>query len=111
MSTPHVVAGTLIRYRLSLHGIPFGWTTQIRGWRPPYRFTDTQLSGPFSLWHHTHLFRPQDGGTMISDIVRYRVPFGILGRVLQRAKVRTDVEHIFQYRRESLTRMFASKAG
>lgn len=82
ISTPQIEAGTLIRYRLNLHGITFGWTTQIRSWDPPYGFTDVQLSGPFALWHHTHRFREKDGGTLIEDVVRYRVPFGPFGRLI-----------------------------
>jgi len=40
--------GTRIRYRLSLHGAPVSWTTEIRRWNPPSRFVDVQLSGPIS---------------------------------------------------------------
>ena len=106
VSTPHVQAGTLIRYRLSLHGIPFGWTTEIRAWNPPYSFTDAQLTGPFALWHHTHRFQSQAEGTLIEDIVRYRVPFGPIGRLINRMKVRGDVEEIFRYRRERIDDLF-----
>ena len=41
-----IAAGTQIRYRLGLHGIPVMWTTGIRRWEPPFRFVDVQLSGP-----------------------------------------------------------------
>ena len=93
-----IAAGTRIRYRLSLHGIPLGWTTEIRRWKPPLRFIDVQLDGPYRLWHHTHLFESKDGGTLITDIVRYRLPFGIIGEVMHRIKVRRDLERIFDYR-------------
>ncbi len=107
LSTQSIEAGTLIRYRLSMRGIPFGWKTEIRSWNPPHRFTDVQLSGPFALWHHTHLFRQQDGGTLITDIVRYRVPFGALGRVVEWLQVRRDVGRIFEYRRKRIDELFA----
>lgn len=106
VSTPQVQAGTLIRYRLSLHGIPFGWTTEIRTWDPPHGFTDVQLRGPFALWHHTHRFESQAEGTLIEDIVRYRVPFGLIGRVVNRIKVRRDVKEIFRYRGERIDELF-----
>ena len=32
--------GAEIRYRLSLFGIPFGWTTEITCWEPGRRFVD-----------------------------------------------------------------------
>ena len=47
---------------------------------PSERFVDVQLSGPYRLWHHTHEFRPHpDGGTLMTDTVRYALPFGPLG--------------------------------
>ena len=51
--------GTLIEYRLRLHGIPIRWRTKIVVWEPPHRFVDVQLSGPYRLWHHTHDFEPR----------------------------------------------------
>jgi ligand-binding SRPBCC domain-containing protein len=91
-----IAAGTRIRYRLSWHGIPVSWTTDIREWKPPFRFVDVQLGGPYRLWHHTHRFESKDGGTRMTDIVRYRLPFGIIGRVMHAIKVRRGVERILE---------------
>ena len=49
-------AGTLIEYRLRWRRIPLRWTTLIEAWEPPRRFVDSQLRGPYRLWHHTHTF-------------------------------------------------------
>ena len=56
------VAGTLIEYRLRWRRMPLRWTTIIEAWEPPHRFVDTQLQGPYRLWHHTHTFEAQMGG-------------------------------------------------
>jgi len=93
-----IAAGTKLRYRLSLHGLPVRWTTEIRRCEPPFRFIDVQLSGPYRLWHHTHRFEAHDGGTRMTDVVRYRLPFGMIGRAVHALKVRRDVERIFAYR-------------
>jgi ligand-binding SRPBCC domain-containing protein len=55
-------AGTLLKYRLRLHGVPVGWTTVIADWEPPQRFVDVQVRGPYALWHHTHTFAADGGG-------------------------------------------------
>ena len=47
--------GTLIDYRLKLHGIPLSWHTEIALWDPPHRFVDVQL---LSLIHISEPTRP-----------------------------------------------------
>jgi len=56
MSTASIEEGTVIRYRLQLHGIPFYWQTEICEWNSPHCFVDEQAEGPYKLWHHTHRF-------------------------------------------------------
>ena len=101
--------GTRIRYRIGLHGLPVGWTTEIRRWDPPHRFTDVQLRGPYRLWHHTHRFEASGGGTRMTDIVRYRLPFGPLGRLIQALIVRRDLARIFDYRSQRIHQLFGAR--
>jgi len=95
--------GTLIDYRIKIHGIPIRWRTEITEWDPPLRFVDVQLSGPYTLWHHVHTFIEHDGGTLCRDEVRYR-PRG--GALMNWLFVRGDVERIFRYRQERLLEVF-----
>ena len=76
MNTPEIGEGTLIDYRLKVHGIPMRWRTRIENWTPGKRFVDTQLKGPYSLWHHTHEFESENGGTRMKDRVLFRLPMG-----------------------------------
>lgn len=97
--------GALIDYRITVHGIPIRWRTEITEWDPPHRFVDVQLSGPYTLWHHTHTFEERDGGTVCADRVRYR-PRG--GALIHWLFVRRDVQGIFQYRQQRLNELFGS---
>ena len=99
-----MASGALIDYRLKLHGIPIRWRTEILDWNPPHSFVDTQLKGPYTLWHHTHEFKAQDGGTLCTDRVLYRSPGG---RLIHRFFVGPDVERIFRYRAEQMALIFA----
>jgi len=99
--------GTLIDYRITVHGIPVRWRTQIAEWRPPHRFVDQQVRGPYLLWHHTHTFTPADGGTIVEDVVRYR-PLG--GALAHGLFVRRDLERIFTFRQEEILRLFGVTA-
>ena len=99
-----VDAGTLIEYRLRLHGLPLRWLTRIESWEPGRRFVDIQLRGPYRLWHHTHTFEPHDGGTLMRDRVRYALPLGPFGRVARTVLVRRDLDRIFDFRQEEVSR-------
>jgi ligand-binding SRPBCC domain-containing protein len=101
--------GTLIEYRLRLHGVPIRWRTTIAVWDPPRRFVDVQLSGPYRMWHHTHDFSAAaDGGTLMTDTVRYALPFGPLGELAHRALVRRDLERIFDFRQAAVVYQMSS---
>lgn len=99
MSTDRVRQNTKITYQLKLHGIPFGWLTDIAVWDPPFRFVDNQLKGPYQLWYHEHAFTEVPGGTLMRDWVRFRLPMGKFGMV-GLPKVLGDVQKIFAYRTE-----------
>lgn len=102
-------AGSLIDYRLRWHGVPLQWRTEILVWEPPCHFEDLQLKGPYKLWHHTHRFEADSGGTRILDHVRYALPFGLLGRAVHAVSVRRNVEEIFRYRQEKICARFGSR--
>ena len=102
-------AGTLIEYRLRLHGVPVRWLTRIEAWEPGDRFVDAQVRGPYRLWHHTHDFAPDGaGGTIMRDTVRYALPLGVLGAVAHRAFVARDIARIFDHRATRVAAAFTA---
>lgn len=91
--------GRLIDYQLSLFGIPFKWRTIIEDWSPETHFVDRQLKGPYSLWHHTHTFEEiAEGRILMTDTVRYRIPFGPFGLIAHLLFVERMLRMIFDYR-------------
>ena len=100
-------AGTLLEYRLRLHGVPIRWRTRIDAWEPPTRFTDFQEKGPYSLWEHTHTFEPDGGGAIIHDQVRYALPLGPIGSLAHALFVRRDLERIFDFRHDAVAEQIA----
>ena len=105
-------AGTLIEYRLRLHGVRVRWLTRIALWEPPHRFVDVQLRGPYRLWHHVHAFEPAPGGaTVMRDEVRYALPLGPLGALAHAAFVRRDLERIFAFRQREVASWAEAEAA
>jgi ligand-binding SRPBCC domain-containing protein len=101
--------GTFLQYALRIHGLPVRWDTLIQEWKPPHRFVDVQVRGPYQLWHHTHELVPLDGGaaTLMRDTVRYAVGFGVLGEIARRTVVRRDLEAIFAFRQDRVPALVA----
>ena len=107
-STPEIGEGTLIDYRLRLNGIPMGWQSRIENWEPNRRFVDTQVKGPYAHWQHAHEFIPMADGTLLRDVVRYRLPLGWLGSTLAGCKVESQVDQIFAHRAARIAERFGS---
>lgn len=97
-STDHIVKDTEIDYKLKIHSIPCKWRSRISVWDPPNQFVDEQLVGPYVKWHHLHSFSSFSGGTLMTDRVVYRLPFGWLGKLLLSVFVKKDASGIFSYR-------------
>ena len=102
----HVREGARIEYRIALHGVPVQWETLIDMFVDGEKFSDTQLRGPYRFWHHLHEFRDIPGGTEMHDTVDYEIPLGMLGRVARRLFVARQLEQIFTFRQEVVTRTF-----
>jgi uncharacterized protein (TIGR01777 family) len=108
-STAKIQEGTLIDYRIKVHGVPMTWRTLIKEWNEQKSFVDTQLKGPYTKWHHEHLFYEVKGGTLIVDRVTYRVPVSIVGKLLLGKFIRKDVDQIFSFRRSKINELFGNE--
>jgi ligand-binding SRPBCC domain-containing protein len=93
----------LIDYRLRIFGVPLRWQARIVRWQPPERFVDEQLRGPYRLVRkHPHRFYDGGGaGTIIDDVLRYRLPFAPFGETF-RPLVRLQLRRIFRYRQSAV---------
>ncbi len=96
--------GTLIDYKIRLHGVPIRWRTRISAWEPEQRFVDEQLRGPYRRWHHEHTFADQGDSTRMTDVVDYSILFGFLMHPLL---VRRDLQTIFNWRRNKILEVFS----
>lgn len=103
-------SGTLIDYRIRLFGAPLRWRTEIEVYEPAVRFVDRQLSGPYRVWRHTHVFRDVAGGTEMVDEVDYAIGFGPLGDVAHGLFVKRTLARIFDYRARTVASLFAGGA-
>lgn len=72
-------------------------------------FVDEQRKGPYKLWHHQHHFEQTDNGTLMTDIVHYRLPLSFLGTIAHSLFVRKMLGEIFDYRHQKVEELFNKK--
>ena len=100
-------AGQIIQYSVTpILGIKTKWVSEITQVEHKKYFVDIQLYGPYALWHHKHFLKQIDGGVEFEDIIDYKVPLGILGRLIHPFLVKPKLEEIFAYRQQKLIELF-----
>jgi len=114
--------GTRAQIKISVLGVPLiSWVaafSDVLDSGNQRQFVDTQERGPFAFWKHRHLFeagsewvegkrsgskvRLEKPGTWIRDRVEYEVPAGPIGDLMDRIRIRRELEKLFAYRHEKL---------
>lgn len=100
-------AGMIINYKVSpVAGIKLNWLTEITQVRDKEYFVDEQRVGPYKMWHHQHKIEAIEGGVLMTDIVSYRPPMGILGALANALFIKHKLKHIFDFRTKALEKRF-----
>jgi ligand-binding SRPBCC domain-containing protein len=103
--------GMIITYKVSpLLGIEMDWMTEITHVKELEYFVDEQRVGPYSLWHHQHKIEQIEGGVLMSDVVTYKPPFGILGDLANKIIIKKQLNQIFDFRTIALEKKFGKYA-
>jgi len=72
---------------------------QIEKLEKPNILIDVALKSPFKYWKHQHVFTKQGDFCELKDIIEYKLPFGILGKLVN-PFLRNDITSMFDYRHE-----------
>lgn len=106
-SAEKMYQGMIITYKVSpLLGIKLNWMTEITHVKELEYFVDEQRIGPYAMWHHQHKIEEIEGGVLMTDIVTYQPPMGILGSIANTVLIRKQLEQIFDYRTIALEKRF-----
>jgi ligand-binding SRPBCC domain-containing protein len=99
--------GQIIEYTVKpVLGVPFYWMTEITHVKDSSYFIDEQRFGPYSLWHHQHHFKAIEGGVEMTDIVHYKNPMWLFGRIANTLFVQKKLKGIFDYRFKKVEELF-----
>jgi ligand-binding SRPBCC domain-containing protein len=105
--SPVVYAGQIIEYTLKpIPGIQIYWMTEITQVNDKVYFVDEQRFGPYKMWHHQHHFKEIDGGVEMTDIVHYKNPLWIFGKIANSLYVKKKLKEIFEFRHKKVEELF-----
>ncbi len=65
-------------------GLNLTMTSQIAAYEPPHYFVSEMIKGPFKKLYHQHLFRAENGKTIMTDLFEFHAPLGFLGKVAEK---------------------------
>ena len=99
--------GMIITYIVSpLLKIKLTWMTEITQVKEKSFFIDEQRLGPYTMWHHQHIFKQTEEGILMKDIITYIPPFGIIGSIANLLFIKNKVNQIFDYRNKKINSLF-----
>ena len=103
-----IYTGQIISYQVGiLPGIKQNWITEITQVKDQHRFIDEQRFGPYKMWHHEHWFKDlENGRTLMSDKISYKMPYGFLGAIAQNLFIKKQLTSIFEHRFLIIEKLF-----
>ncbi|MEO1083353.1 MAG: SRPBCC family protein, partial [Acidobacteriota bacterium] len=87
-----------LSFRIKQGPVGITWVARHEGVVDGERFIDIQEKGPFAAWRHEHIFDPAPEGSLLRDLIRYRLPLGCLGSLVAGGRIRSDLNAMFAYR-------------
>lgn len=107
LSSEKMYEGQIITYRAKVIPlVTMTWVTEIKSVKEGHSFIDEQRFGPYRLWHHRHTFEDIEGGVLMTDLVHYVMPLGLIGEIARSLFVKEKLRRVFEFRRKILEDRF-----
>jgi ligand-binding SRPBCC domain-containing protein len=107
-----IYTGQIIDYTVKpIFKIRMRWRTIITRVDEEVLFVDEQQRGPFRYWQHTHHFRVIEGGTEMTDELKYEIPGWFAGDIINAVLIRKDLKKLFAYRYTRIAERFGVIEG
>jgi len=65
-------------------GFTLQMTSKIAAYERPKYFVSEMIRGPFKKLYHQHIFKEENGETIMTDIFELEAPFGFLGKLAEK---------------------------
>ena len=78
------------------------FTSRITAFDRPRYFQDTMQRGAFKSFVHDHFFVAEQDGTLMTDVLVFAAPLGVLGRIAEKLVLRRYLKRLLERRASSL---------
>lgn len=102
--------GESVTFRGRHFGVVQNHTSQITAFERPKHFQDRMTRGVFRSFVHDHHFVEAAGRTTMIDVVEFRSPLGVLGRVLDRVFLTSYLTRLLRGRARAIQAAVESEA-
>jgi ligand-binding SRPBCC domain-containing protein len=87
----------IIKLKTTRAWVPIDWIVKIEKYEYPNLMVDVALKSPFAFWEHQHIFTKKGSMCELKDVIKYKLPFGILGKLIA-PFIKKDIANMFIYR-------------
>jgi len=99
VTTGVIGAGQRVGWKTKQFGITVSHVSEITGFQPPLFFQDSMVQGMFKSFQHDHCFKPMGiNKTEMRDLLRFSVPFWLMGILSERLIMRPRLIHLLLQR-------------
>ncbi|BAV08294.1 hypothetical protein SAMN05421788_112102 [Filimonas lacunae] len=90
--------GETVTWEARHFGIVMHMTSKITALQQPHYFRDEMVEGPFKKLKHHHIFREENGGTLMIDEFEFASPLGCMGKLADILFLKTYMKSLLQKR-------------
>lgn len=98
----HIGLNETVTWRGKHFGVFLKHTSRITELTKPTSFTDEMIRGHFTSFKHDHSFKQEHDTTVMTDVLNYKIPFGILGRLIDNLLVEKHLTKFLKTRNVAL---------
>lgn len=101
--------GETVTWRAKHLGFYQTHTSKITEMEKPNKFTDVMLKGRFKSFKHQHIFKKEGKNTIMTDILEFESPFGIIGKFFNRFFLKNYMRNFLLERNAMIKKIADSK--
>jgi ligand-binding SRPBCC domain-containing protein len=102
VTTGRLGLGEEVTWRARHLGVTWTMTSRVAELERPARFVDEQARGPFARFRHEHTFVADGPVTVMTDLVEFAAPLGIVGLLGERLLLEWYVRRLIDRRNRYL---------